>query len=834
MTDLVLIIDKDQTFCQTVAQALEPLGLDIALEYDGETGLAFAEKHRPQLIILSAELQGYSLCRKIRKGRPGEAKIIVTSEQADKVFEAHRNREGAADAYMIKPISESEVITQINQLLNLGLNPRLFGGADINALVDNFGPREAASGIWVDQDQLRQELDAKEQHNNYLKKEMEAYREGYRTLEGNLKDKTDRCEAAESRVRDLELRIADMESLDEQVTDRKSQIKQLEQQINRKDSVLAEAEAERLRLQGELVRVGNELDQLKSKLKANQQDQSQSIGEIEDLRQKLHEQKQRYDERQRLVAQLEADLEEHRSQQGAERRVADEARKQADQLRRQINETESQLDEALQRTGQLQQQLDALSLNQAGRAEHYAQIDAQRERERQENLANLQEIQTLRDEHTRVQDRLDDILREREGLEAELLGLRNQLEGKAGAMAEVEKTMLSLQHHLDEARERYAQTQTALDDANRRLENQESTIGSLETELKKAADLDNSLARYKETAQKNLEEVNRGHKRALEKLRTEMAEQKASFDDMRASIDRESEGIVRGLKEELAKTRKDAESMISRHQHEKAEQIEQLRSSLKQLKNQCEQAEGEAHARKEEVFSLTKKARQTEELHQGTLAKLKSAHEVELRSHAEQADEERKSLRADFAKEQEERDVKVAAIERSNKEYAAKIAQLESKQNQFEKERESERVGLMDRIGKLEQALENANQALAREKDEHHVTNNRFFEREREFKLQEDSLQKTISEEKRRHQQELSGEKSRQEVLLDRIAKQEVTLADLSEIKRENEDLGRELDKLKLSHEMLKARQNAAKAVLQAGLLELQGTSDSLELELED
>lgn len=834
MTDLVLIIDKDQTFCQTVAQALEPLGLEIALEYDGETGLAFAEKHRPQLIILSAELQGYSLCRKIRKGQPGEAKIIVTSERADKVFEAHRNREGAADAYMIKPISESEVITQINQLLNLGLNPRLFGGADINNLVDNIGPREVISGMSLDQDQLRQELDAKEQHNNYLKKEMEAYREGYRTLEGNLKDRTDRCEAAENRVRDLELRIADMESLEEQVSDRKSQIKQLEQQINRKDSDLAEAEAERLRLQGELARVGNEFDQLKTKLKGYQQDQSLSLSETEDLRQTLHEQKQRFDERQRQIVQLEADLDELRTQLSAENRAADESRKQADQMRRQFKETENQLEEALQRQGQLQQQLDALSHNQAGRDEHYAQMEKQRERERQENQANLQEIQAMRDELTRVQDRLDDTLREREGLEAELLGLRNQLEGKTGAMAEVEKTLLSLQHHLDEARERYTQTQTALDEANRRLENQESTIGSLETELKRASELDNSFARYKETAQKNLEETSREYKRAMEKLRTEMAEQKASFDDMRASIDRENEGIVRGLKEEIARTRKEAESMVSRHQHEKAEQIEQLRATLKQLKNQCEQAEGEAHARKEEVFSLTKKARQTEELHQAALVKLKAAHEVELRSQAEQAEEERKSLRADFAKEQEERDVKVAAIERSNKEYAAKITQLESKQSQFEKERESERLGLMERIGKLEQGLENANQALAREKEEHHVTSTRFFDREREFKQQEESLQKLLAEEKRRHQQELSGEKNRQEVLQDRIAKLEMALEDLSEIKRENEDLGRELDKLRMGHELLKSRQNAAKAILQAGLMELQGTSESLELELED
>ncbi len=834
MTDLVLIIDKDQTFCQSVAQALEPLGLEIALESDGEAGLAFAEKNRPQLIILSAELQGYSLCRKIRKGQPGEAKIIVTSERADKVFEGHRNREGAADAYMIKPISESEVITQINQLLNLGLNPRLFGGVDINALVDNMGPREGAALSNADHDQLRQELDAKEQHVNYLKKEMEAYREGYRILEASLKDKTDRYEASEARVRDLEVRIADMESLEEQVSDRKSQIKQLEQQINRKDTDLAEAEAASVRLQGELSRAIGELDQAKLKLKEFQHDQSLSLSEAEDLRQSLHEQKQRFDERLRKNANLEADLGELRTQLAEESRAHDEARKHFELARRQLQEVEGKLEEALQGQNQLRQQLESQVQHVGEREQTLTQLKQQLERERQEGQGNLQDMQALRDEVTSLQDRLDETLREREGLEAELLSLRNALKGKADTLAESEKASLSLQHRLDEAVERGAQAQTALDEANRRLENQESTITSLEAELKRAGELDSSFARFKETAQKNLDEISRDHKRALEKLRTEITEQKASFDDMRASIDRENEGIVRGLKEELAKTRKEAEQMVSRHQQEKAEQIEQLRVALKQVKGQCEQAESEAHARKEEVFSLTKKARQTEELHQGVLAKLKAAHETELKSQAERAEEERKSLRTDFAKDLEERDVKLAAIERSNKEYAAKITQLESKQNQFEKEREIERVGLSDRIGKLEQSLENANQALAREKEERQVANGRFLDREREFKQQEESLNKTIAEEKRRHQQDLSGEKSRQETLLERIGKLEEVLENLQGTKRENEELGRELDKLRMGNELLRARQNAAKAALQAGLMELQGTSESLELELED
>jgi len=104
----VLVIDDDAQFRSLMGELLRQKGWRVIEALDGETGLALAKTHRPEVVLcdlLMAPVNGFRVCaslREIKPRRPG--KIIVVSGRD---FESDRReaQEAGADAYFTKPIA---------------------------------------------------------------------------------------------------------------------------------------------------------------------------------------------------------------------------------------------------------------------------------------------------------------------------------------------------------------------------------------------------------------------------------------------------------------------------------------------------------------------------------------------------------------------------------------------------------------------------------------------------------------------------------------------------------------------------------------------------------
>ena len=82
----VLVIEDDRNTANLIALYLKRDGFQALLAADGESGLAMAERHRPDLIILDLMLpkvDGWEVCRRLR--RRSEIPVIMLTARGEEV-----------------------------------------------------------------------------------------------------------------------------------------------------------------------------------------------------------------------------------------------------------------------------------------------------------------------------------------------------------------------------------------------------------------------------------------------------------------------------------------------------------------------------------------------------------------------------------------------------------------------------------------------------------------------------------------------------------------------------------------------------------------------------
>ncbi|HEX9278741.1 MAG TPA: response regulator transcription factor [Casimicrobiaceae bacterium] len=114
----VLVIEDDPDIAQMLALNLRDEGYLVALEHEGEAGLARLRHERHHLLILDLMLpgmDGWSVCREVRQ-MPDYVPIIIVSAK-DK--ESHRvlGLELGADDYVTKPFSLPELVARVRAVL---------------------------------------------------------------------------------------------------------------------------------------------------------------------------------------------------------------------------------------------------------------------------------------------------------------------------------------------------------------------------------------------------------------------------------------------------------------------------------------------------------------------------------------------------------------------------------------------------------------------------------------------------------------------------------------------------------------------------------------------
>jgi DNA-binding response OmpR family regulator len=118
MPHKVLIIEDDATLLRGLVDNFHAQGYGVTGAQDGRQGLDAALKDPPDLIVLDImlpKLNGYEVCRLIRKHEFGMPIIMLTAKgQEDEII---RGLELGADDYVTKPFSIRELLARVRALL---------------------------------------------------------------------------------------------------------------------------------------------------------------------------------------------------------------------------------------------------------------------------------------------------------------------------------------------------------------------------------------------------------------------------------------------------------------------------------------------------------------------------------------------------------------------------------------------------------------------------------------------------------------------------------------------------------------------------------------------
>jgi two-component system response regulator RegX3 len=144
----ILVVEDDAALLGGLLDVLVFNGYDVKGVEDGGAGLRTGMDDHFDLILLDVMLptiDGFSICKEIRRAKPGQGIIIITAKGAEDDIIA--GFKAGADDYITKPFSIGEVMVRVKAVLRrtgkklgddrvdyMGIN---FDGKNLTALTDN-------------------------------------------------------------------------------------------------------------------------------------------------------------------------------------------------------------------------------------------------------------------------------------------------------------------------------------------------------------------------------------------------------------------------------------------------------------------------------------------------------------------------------------------------------------------------------------------------------------------------------------------------------------------------------------------------------------------------
>ncbi|OGW94268.1 MAG: hypothetical protein A3G36_03280 [Omnitrophica bacterium RIFCSPLOWO2_12_FULL_45_13] len=116
----ILIVEDEVELVEMVKMRLEAHGYKIIAAYNGEDGLYWARKEKPDLILLDLMLpriDGYEVLETLKKDKNyADIPICIFTARAQD-SERRLGVELGADAYIIKPFEPTALMEKIKELL---------------------------------------------------------------------------------------------------------------------------------------------------------------------------------------------------------------------------------------------------------------------------------------------------------------------------------------------------------------------------------------------------------------------------------------------------------------------------------------------------------------------------------------------------------------------------------------------------------------------------------------------------------------------------------------------------------------------------------------------
>ena len=120
MSNRILVIEDNEDNRQIIRDLLTSLGYDLIEAVDGVEGVAMAQNHRPDLILMDIqlpEIDGYEATRQIRAvPELAQVPIIAVTSYALSGGEA-KARDAGCNGYVAKPFSPRELVAKIREFL---------------------------------------------------------------------------------------------------------------------------------------------------------------------------------------------------------------------------------------------------------------------------------------------------------------------------------------------------------------------------------------------------------------------------------------------------------------------------------------------------------------------------------------------------------------------------------------------------------------------------------------------------------------------------------------------------------------------------------------------
>ena len=142
----VLLIDDDIELCALHQEVLESEGFDVALAYDGESGVEALDGSPPDIVVLDVMMPGVGGVETLRRiRRSSDVPILMLTARGDDV-DRIVGLELGADDYVTKPCTPRELVARLRAILrrSAGGRPEAAGALRTGALVVEPAARRAS------------------------------------------------------------------------------------------------------------------------------------------------------------------------------------------------------------------------------------------------------------------------------------------------------------------------------------------------------------------------------------------------------------------------------------------------------------------------------------------------------------------------------------------------------------------------------------------------------------------------------------------------------------------------------------------------------------------
>lgn len=119
----ILVVDDDPYILMSLEFLMRKNGYDVMVARNGTEALELVEKQVPHLVLLDImmpDVDGYEICRHIKKSTKLKSTKVVFMSAKSKESDIQKSYDLGASLYITKPFSTRDLLKKVQELLAAG------------------------------------------------------------------------------------------------------------------------------------------------------------------------------------------------------------------------------------------------------------------------------------------------------------------------------------------------------------------------------------------------------------------------------------------------------------------------------------------------------------------------------------------------------------------------------------------------------------------------------------------------------------------------------------------------------------------------------------------